>query len=60
MTPSGPELAVVMPVYNEEKIIGEVLENNRERILIKRNGVETRLEQPVSDELWNALNKSGI
>lgn len=27
MTPSGPELAVVMPVYNEEKIIGEVLDN---------------------------------
>lgn len=25
MTPSGPELAIVMPVYNEEKIIGKVL-----------------------------------
>jgi glycosyltransferase involved in cell wall biosynthesis len=27
MTPSGPELTVVMPVYNEEEIIGEVLED---------------------------------
>lgn len=27
MTPTGPELAVVMPVYNEEEIIGEVLDN---------------------------------
>ena len=26
MTPSGPELTVVMPVYNEEEIIGEVVE----------------------------------
>jgi hypothetical protein len=27
MTPSGPELTVVLPVYNEEEIIGEVLED---------------------------------
>jgi dolichol-phosphate mannosyltransferase len=27
MTPSGSELAVVVPVYNEEKIIGEVLDD---------------------------------
>ena len=27
MTPSGPELTVVLPVYNEEEIIGEVLGN---------------------------------
>ena len=27
MTPSGPELTVVLPVYNEEEIVGEVLED---------------------------------
>lgn len=27
MTPSGPELSVVLPVYNEEEIIGEVLQD---------------------------------
>jgi dolichol-phosphate mannosyltransferase len=27
MTPSGPELTVLLPVYNEEEIIGEVLED---------------------------------
>ena len=27
MTPSGPELIVVMPVYNEDEIIGQVLED---------------------------------
>ncbi len=38
-------------------VIGEILREKSKRILVKRNGAETRLPLPKADDLWTALRK---
>ncbi len=38
-------------------LAGEILNNPRERVLIRKEGLETNLGRPVSDHLWLALKK---
>lgn len=38
-------------------IIGETLDNPRKRVLIRKDGSETKLVRPISDHLWLALGK---
>ena len=38
-------------------VIGEVLSNRRERILVRRNGGEENLPLPYADDLWTALRR---
>lgn len=38
-------------------VIGEILKNSQERVLIHRNGSRTELTRPISDHLWLALRK---
>jgi len=38
-------------------VIGEILKNSQERVLIHRNGSRIELMRPISDHLWLALKK---
>jgi len=40
-------------------VIGEFLENPRERLLVNAEGVIKELARPISDHLWIALEKAG-
>jgi len=41
----------------QSAIIGEIVEARSGRILIRKNGTETHLPRPVSDQLWSALTR---
>jgi len=41
----------------QSAIIGEIVEARSGRILIRKDGTETRLPRPVSDQLWSALTR---
>jgi hydrogenase expression/formation protein HypE len=41
----------------QSAIIGEIVEARSGRILIRKDGTETRLPRPVSDPLWSALTR---
>jgi len=38
-------------------VVGEILKNPQERVLIRRNGSEIEFKRPVYDHLWLALKK---
>jgi len=38
-------------------VIGEVLPEKKDRLIVRRTGVEEKLSMPLSDELWSALKR---